>query len=297
MRTHGPWLIPFVVALAASATTVGGCRDNPAIDGNATPVAVAWVADADFPIPRDLECLKKRKAEKSDEPCPIDEESRRMGCSVVNEDTGACEKFVEFADAPVTVTLDAKYSSDRDGEVTKYRWLSANFGPDCKGRGGIDPKDKQKPQVTLDEGFWEFGLWVEDEHGAVSSQSVVTIKVGANSDDPCPNGPTGSGGAGGAGGDEDAGAPDAGGVDPAAQLACVMDCASKSCPTESAACDGNPMCWPLVSCVAQKCADATDTASVTSCAIAMCAEFLPGATEGQAVANCALACRDGDCAM
>ncbi len=286
MRTHG-WWVAFV--LASALPPLVGCRENPAIDPNATPTAVAWVAGADHPIPRDSDCEEQRKAEQSDQECPIDEVARRMGVEV------------PYDGSPVTVTLDATHSSDRDGEVVKYRWLSANFGPDCAGRDDDpdhDPAEQAKPKLTLDEGFWEFGLWVEDDAGATSSQSVVTVRVGPGSTDPCPNGP--GGGEGGEGGDgEDAGAADAGGAAAEAQLMCVMGCASTECPAEATACDGNAMCWPLVDCVATMCADVDpmDMTAITSCAVANCAASLTGATEATAVATCAVSCRDGACAM
>lgn len=294
MRTHGTCLMAVVVAL------MGGCRENPAIDDNVPPVAVAWVADSDFPVPRDKDCTAKAKKEHTDpDECPVDENARAMGCAVMG--ATECEKVVQYDSAPASVTLDATHSTDRNGEVVSYRWLSANFGTDCKGRDddpAHDPKDTAKPKVTLDEGFWQFSLWVEDDEGATSEQSVVTVLVGAGATDPCPNGPAGAPGAGGSGGGDDAGTADGGGVDPAAQLACVMGCTATSCPAESTACDGNPMCWPLVSCVATKCADAgTDTMAITACAVAMCVEFLGGATEAQAVATCALDCRNSECAM
>jgi hypothetical protein len=272
-----------------AAVVVVGCRDNPAIDKNASPLAVAWIDDDDFPIPRDAECEEKRKKEKSDEPCPVDEVARRTGVTL------------PFSGSPVTVTLDGTLSSDRDGNVAGFRWLSANFGPGCEGRDTDpkhDPKDTAKPKVTLGEGFWEFALWVEDDAGATSQQSVVTVRVGDSpaSDDPCPNGPAGSEpmGDGNDGGAADGG----GGGGLAGQLMCVMECAAADCPALAADCDAEPMCWPLLGCVAEKCADlGTDLMAIQGCAVAMCVEFLPGAAPAVAAAECALMCRDGECAM
>lgn len=173
MRTHGPWMMAF--ALVA----VGGCRENPAIDPNNAPEAVAWIDDPGHPIP-------------VDERGAIDEGVRALGIALA------------YDGSPLTVTLDATASSDRDGEVVSYVWLSGNFGAGCMGRDdapGHDPNDEARASVTLDEGFWEFALWVEDDLGDVSDQSVVTIRVGANSADPCSEGPGST-----VVGDEDAGA-------------------------------------------------------------------------------------------
>lgn len=269
MRTHGLWTIPLVTAF------VGGCQENPAIDPNNAPIAVAWLQGQD--IPRAM-CTDA----PYDETCPLDEGRRRMGV------------VLPFAGSPVTVTLDSSQSSDRDGRVASYRWLSANFGADCKGRDpdrAHDPEDVAKPTVTLGEGFWEFGLWVEDDKGAVSDQSVVTIRIGDMVLDPCPDG-AGSVPVGGTG--DDAGTAADAAVSGASQ--CVLDCAAMMCPTEAAACDASPMCWPLLDCMGMNCGtiDYADMTMVTDCFLANCSAFSGGIAASTAAGPCVRQCNT-DC--
>jgi hypothetical protein len=127
-----------------------------------------------------------------------------------------------------SVTLDATGSTDINGTVAGYRWLSGTKKPDgTPGRnippgvpeGVTWPADGPTVTVTLPEqGWWVFTLWVVDDLGAISDPSTVTIKVGSPTE-PSPTGgtaaPAMSGGAGGApaaGGGTGGGASGAGGA-------------------------------------------------------------------------------------
>jgi hypothetical protein len=89
-------------------------------------------------------------------------------------------QMLDFDGAPVTVTLDASLSTDSDGTIVEYRWLSGlDVDGGVIGRGGIDPDDEVSPTLTLGAGTWEFTLFVIDNEGEVSSPDTVTIQVGS----------------------------------------------------------------------------------------------------------------------
>jgi hypothetical protein len=93
----------------------------------------------------------------------------------------------------VTLTLDGSHSTDPDGKIAKYRWLSAAVvRNDVAAAGsnalaqhrdvpeGADPSwpdDEVKPEVELGEGNYAFTLWVVDERGLVSAPDTVRVVI------------------------------------------------------------------------------------------------------------------------
>ena len=88
------------------------------------------------------------------------------------------------------LTLDASKSTDLDGSIASYRWLSATQLQDADG-GPAEakrwvpegerpdwPEDVQRPVVRLPgPGSYSFALWVTDDGGRVSDPSTLTIEV------------------------------------------------------------------------------------------------------------------------
>lgn len=66
----------------------------------------------------------------------------------------------------VTVSLDASYSYDPDGEIAAYAWT-----------GTPDPPDEMQPEVVLGEGTHTFTLVVTDTQGLASVPASATITV------------------------------------------------------------------------------------------------------------------------
>lgn len=212
----------------------------------------------------------------------------------VDENTGADALKFDYSGMPVAVTLDGSKSSDPDGTVVKYRWLSGTLAPD----GGIPlpngagasrrwvppgespdwPDDVVSPQVELDKGIWAFTLWVTDDGGAISTPDTVKIIIGDV-------------------------------VDPV-----VQECADKVITTEPEACRRcvcgqsemcraavtldkcDQTCWDLINCVAASCPDfATMAAKMDySCLTANCSAFLGGVTAATPAGACYRACPN-DC--
>lgn len=144
------------LAIVLPAAAMSGCRANPQVNPRRVPIAVAEVTGSGV------------------EPLIID-------------DAGVSGQYVvEFDGDPVEITLDGSESTDADGAIVSYRWLSATTQPDAGGRlvpSGEDdnwPADRRRSEVTLDEGTWSFSLWVIDNDGLVSDQVVVTIRVGGD---------------------------------------------------------------------------------------------------------------------
>jgi hypothetical protein len=109
-------------------------------------------------------------------------------------------QVVDYAGAPVAITLDGSGSSDADGVIRHYQWLSATpLAPDEDSDGGAGeevvpaggrvippgepigwPEDVVSPMVTLDQGVHYFTLWVTDDRGAMSPPDTVEIRIGAD---------------------------------------------------------------------------------------------------------------------
>lgn len=209
----------------------------------------------------------------------------------------------------VEVTLDATESTDADGKVTSYRWLSATSVPDggvgalsytgamgvvsAGGRfvpgaepGGDKPgaregvadwpEDVERPVVELGEGAWSFSLWVTDDDGAVSSPDTVTVLVGD--------------------------AASGGGPEVEACIADVLDsvpeecsrclCGIESCRATVAETACNADCWGLIQCIGTMCPDfaAMAMAMDFSCVTTNCSAFLAGATAATPAGMCIRMC-------
>ena len=208
----------------------------------------------------------------------------------------------------VEVTLDATKSTDADGKVTTYRWLSATSVPDggigalsymmgetVKNAGGryvpeselgaapgarkgvADwPEDVERPKVELGEGAWSFSLWVTDDDGAISNPDTITILVGE--------------------------AASGGGPEVAACVADVLSTVPEACSTclcgiescratvvESAC---NADCWGLIQCIGAMCPDFASMAAMMdfSCVTTNCSAFLAGATAATPAGMCIRMC-------
>jgi hypothetical protein len=189
--------------------------------------------------------------------------------------------------------FDASGSSDSDGTIVTYRWLSATLadgggrlipgfedddaGPTAEesdedtGRGY--PADEAKPRVMLPQGFWSFALWVIDDRGAVSDQDTVTIQVGDT-------GP----------------APEVlmcmGDVLDVVTEECKLCICSSSDTCREAVVACNEDCWGLIGCIADNCPDfaAMAAAGDFACYLDNCAQFGAGSTLAQAAGDCVTPC-------
>ena len=89
-----------------------------------------------------------------------------------------------FSGQPVEVRLNGTASTDMDGTIAAYRWLSATQRDGGAGRivaEGAEPDwpdDEAEPRVTLGEGAWSFALWVTDDRGAISNPDTIDLIVG-----------------------------------------------------------------------------------------------------------------------
>jgi hypothetical protein len=143
-----------LVLLGASLAPGAGCRLGPIQnDENRAPIAVARAIGPDG-VPAD---------------------------GTVNAGYGP---IFPFSGAPVEVTLDGSGSSDQDGKVVAYRWLSGSLvdgGTDrlvAEGAPGNWPDDSAQPKVTLGEGVWAFTLSVTDDEGATSVSDTIGVVIG-----------------------------------------------------------------------------------------------------------------------
>jgi hypothetical protein len=186
------------------------------------------------------------------------------------------DQKLDYTGEPVTVQLDGRKSSDPNGTITKYIWMSGTSEPDAGvARVGPDPMDVAQPSVMLDQGAWKFVLWVVDDGGKTSRPSTVTITVGSGVP------------------------PEAvacvGSVPPTALPAACAMCACTTDDTCRAAimgCSDTANCWELNACVAQKCAGITDMAAIQSCVTGMCADLLGGGLMLQKIAPCLQKCAE-----
>jgi hypothetical protein len=214
----------------------------------------------------------------------------------------------------VEVTLDGSESSDLDGTVVTYRWLSGTPLPLDGGVGNLThdvevpvdgggtvtktvnaggrlvpageksdwPDDKAKPTVKLGIGVWTFVLWAIDDRGGVSDPAAVTITIGKPDplSDPkvkmC-----------------------ADNVLPAVSLSCracicnLDDTCRMNVQMDK--CDA--MCWGLIQCIATMCPNFASMAATMdySCLTTNCMPFLSGATGATAAGMCVTKCVS-DCA-
>jgi hypothetical protein len=110
----------------------------------------------------------------------VDTEGVRVR-AVVN---GGIGPIYPFDGEPVEIQLDGRASSDADGRVVEYRWLSAtqrDGGADRVFPEGEDrdwPRDVAQPKVVLGEGAWSFSLWVVDDQGGISDPDTFRLFVG-----------------------------------------------------------------------------------------------------------------------
>lgn len=240
-----------------------GCReDNLVPDPNRTPEAVARVI-----------------AENGDS---VDE----------TVDGGGGPRFA-FDGTPVEIQLDGSRSSDVDGEIRDYRWLSGTTDVDAGGGRLIPedqdagwPRDAAKPTVRLGEGVWTFTLWVEDDDGAISQPDTITFTVG----DPAPAAPPPS--------DDEAIAQCVDGVVETVPEACkqCVCTTSEECRMAADQSVCGEACWGLLDCIGVSCPEFSMNMDV-ACLTTNCAEFLAeggsGATTiGPCVTGCIDDCRD-----
>lgn len=168
------------------------------------------------------------------------------------------DQLVEHAGAPVAVTLNGSASIDDDGTIRTYRWLSATAVADGgagsrmvpEGQPVNWPDDVMNPTVMLDQGMWQFTLWVIDDKGATSEPDTVEIGVGSDPVAECVEG-----------------------VVPVVAAACSMCmCAIESCQATvvETACDES--CWTLIQCIGANCPDFTAMAAAgdVSCLTTNC---------------------------
>lgn len=82
------------------------------------------------------------------------------------------DQELEYAGAPVTVTLDGSGSRDPDGSIVRYSWFSNDAA------AAPDPDDVVQPTLSLEMGWHSFTLWVVDDHGHTSAPDSVVVAVG-----------------------------------------------------------------------------------------------------------------------
>jgi hypothetical protein len=258
----------FAVALALFA--FAGCRESPQIKpANKLPKAVALVADADGKL--------------------------------------ASKVQLNYTGADIDVTLDATTSSDEDGTIVSYRWLSANAVRDG-GLGQLShdvttdaatmtikaggryvppgepaswPGTSAKVTVPLGEGVWTFILLVFDNKGGVSAPSTVEITIGKPNpaDDPkvkmCADNVYSMV------------------SEPCKLCVCNIDDTCRM-NIQQDKCDA--MCWGLIQCIGSMCpnfaAMAMQTPPDYSCLTANCMAFLSGGTAATAAGPCVTQCTD-----
>jgi hypothetical protein len=184
-----------------------------------------------------------------------------------------------YAGEPIALTLDASHSSDPDGHVTRFRWLSGTREP-VAGSGasrrsvpedaGPDwPDDVEKPELMLGEGSYAFNLWVTDDQGMVSAVDLLRVVIAPALDAAAQS-------------CVDA-APDS------AQSACARCVCSidDSCRAAVSGCDA--ACWGLSVCLAQHCPEFR-AGDDPSCVTSQCAMFLPAGAAVSALSPCVRSC-------
>lgn len=175
-------------------------------------------------------------------------------------DAGEDQMF-DFTGSDVAVTLDGSLSTDADGRIVTYRWLSGDIQDGGMGRPDVDPADEESPTLMLGAGTWRFTLFVIDEDDGVSEPDTVTIQVG-------------------------------GGIDPIV-LECVemsdsviaADCKMCVCDTDDTCRDlfleCDEACWTFYTCVENNCRqfttpDPSDDDGLADCARSSCSDYFAG---------------------
>lgn len=171
-------------------------------------------------------------------------------------------QMFELNGSPVAVTLDGSLSTDSDGTIVTYRWLSGlDVDGGVVGRGGVDPDDVKSPTLMLGAGTWEFTLFVIDDDGEVSSPDTVTIQVGS------------------------ALPPKVAACMEAAASTIAEDCSQCVCEIDDmcrelfTACD--EACWTFYTCVENNCREITsqvpiDMEMARTCTVDNCSDYFGG---------------------
>jgi hypothetical protein len=193
---------------------------------------------------------------------------------------------VPYAGAPVTVTLDGTSSSDKEGPVAGYVWLSGQpADPDAgterflpEGQAAGWPGDSARVDVTLDEGSWLFNLWVRDADGFISEPDTILVNVGTDPVAECMDNI----------------------VDAVSEPCRMCMCAMETCRAAvvESACDA--ACWGLIQCVGATCPNYMEMIAMgdtscftmpTLCGMAYAANMAGGTPMGTMAAGaCARAC-------
>ena len=251
--THTRLSAAVLIALLA----VLGCRENPIIEEpNKVPEADARVIWRDMVLDETI-------------------------------DAGPEGLMFEFdGTTPVEITLDGSLSTDEDGKIATYRWLSgmvAEGAPPEERRmvpngDGAWPPDEMKPKVTFTAaGVYSFTLWVIDDKGAKSTPDTIKITVG-NAVDP-------------------AVAQCVAAVVPTVPAAC-SECLcgiDDTCRAAAAATACNEACWTFIRCLGEKCPNFRAMAAMMdfSCLMANCsAEYAAGSMGATPVGTCIAMCPD-----
>jgi len=259
-----------------------GCRESRLVQTpNATPVAVAKAIGPDgTPYGPDS------KLKSTDRP------------------------IFESSGEEVEVTLDGSGSSDRDGTITKYIWLSGTALPLDGGVGNLThdvevtvdgggtmtktinaggrgvppgersdwPEDVKQPTVKLGVGVWTFVLWVMDDKGGVSDPSAISVTVGKPNplDNPtvkmCADNVYSMV------------------ADSCKACICNIDDTCRAA-VQMDKCDAT--CWGLINCVVTMCPNFAMMAMMMdfSCVTTNCSMFLGGATGSQGATPCLMQCQ------
>jgi hypothetical protein len=202
---------------------------------------------------------------------------------------------LDFSGTPVTVELDGRGSSDDDGEIVEYVWLSGTPLPAQDAGMGMEPvvpggrlvpegeeatwpDDEARPTVVLGEGVWNFSLWVRDDSGALSAPDSVTIFVGSSADPVA----------------ECAATVASVVADPCKECLCGLDDMCKMAVAETAC---NADCWALISCVGANCPDFAAMAAMmdytcltTNCSAELAAGMAGATPAGACARMCPEAC-------
>ena len=198
----------------------------------------------------------------------------------------AKEVMLEFTGEPLEVRLDGSHSTDMDGRIVRYRWLSGTRaaraadggdpGPNRavpEGESANWPDDVERPVVTLREGEYVFTLWVTDDRGNISTPDSVHLTVSPPLDastQAC-----------------------VAGTAPKANRSCAQCICgvSDECRGVVSASACNDTCWSLIACIGQNCPGFMPGGD-TSCLTSKCTQFLGAGAAARALTPCIDACSD-----